>query len=79
MLTRLKCSRQKQTLVRMMGTENRLRKELSPYLLQHKTNPVDWYPWGKEAIEKAKAEDKMIFLSIGYVLLNELEIVGKKR
>eukprot|EP00092_Neocalanus_flemingeri_P015363 GFUD01016620.1.p1 GENE.GFUD01016620.1~~GFUD01016620.1.p1 ORF type:complete len:719 (+),score=222.67 GFUD01016620.1:106-2262(+) len=49
-----------------MATENRLGKELSPYLLQHRHNPVDWYPWGTEAIEKARAENKMIFLSIGY-------------
>jgi uncharacterized protein YyaL (SSP411 family) len=46
--------------------ENRLAKEKSPYLLQHKDNPVDWYPWGEEAFEKAKKEDKPIFLSIGY-------------
>lgn len=45
---------------------NRLIKETSPYLLQHKHNPVDWYPWGDEALEKAKIEDKPIFLSIGY-------------
>lgn len=45
---------------------NRLRSETSPYLLQHKDNPVDWYPWGNEAFERAKAEDKPIFLSIGY-------------
>ncbi len=45
---------------------NRLAKEKSPYLLQHAHNPVDWYPWGKEAFEKAKKEDKPIFLSIGY-------------
>ena len=45
---------------------NRLAKETSPYLLQHKHNPVDWYPWGKEALEKAKKENKPIFLSIGY-------------
>jgi len=51
---------------RTMATENRLGKELSPYLLQHRHNPVDWYPWGNEAIEKARAEDKLIFLSIGY-------------
>ncbi len=38
----------------------------SPYLLQHANNPVDWYPWGKEALEKARQEDKPIFLSIGY-------------
>lgn len=45
---------------------NRLAKEKSPYLLQHAENPVDWYPWGEEALEKAKAENKPIFLSIGY-------------
>ena len=45
---------------------NRLAKETSPYLRQHAGNPVDWYPWGDEAFQKAKAEDKPIFLSIGY-------------
>ncbi|MBY0508086.1 MAG: thioredoxin domain-containing protein [Bryobacteraceae bacterium] len=45
---------------------NRLAYEASPYLLQHANNPVDWYPWGEEAFEKARAEDKPIFLSIGY-------------
>jgi uncharacterized protein YyaL (SSP411 family) len=45
---------------------NRLAKESSPYLLQHKDNPVDWWPWGEEAFEKAREEDKPIFLSIGY-------------
>ena len=45
---------------------NRLHNEKSPYLLQHKLNPVDWFPWGEEAFNKAKAEDKPIFLSIGY-------------
>ncbi len=45
---------------------NRLKYENSPYLLQHAENPVDWYPWGEEAFEKAKREDKLIFLSIGY-------------
>ena len=45
---------------------NRLANEKSPYLLQHAHNPVDWYAWGPEAFEKAKAEDKPIFLSIGY-------------
>ena len=45
---------------------NRLVKERSPYLLQHAHNPVDWFPWGNEAFEKAKAEDKPVFLSIGY-------------
>jgi uncharacterized protein len=45
---------------------NRLSKETSPYLLQHAHNPVDWFPWGEEALSKARAEDKPIFLSIGY-------------
>ena len=45
---------------------NRLQHETSPYLLQHAQNPVDWYPWGEEAFERAKDEDKPIFLSIGY-------------
>ncbi|OJU08344.1 MAG: hypothetical protein BGN88_13525 [Clostridiales bacterium 43-6] len=45
---------------------NRLIHETSPYLLQHAHNPVDWYPWGEEAFAKAKAEDKPVFLSIGY-------------
>jgi len=45
---------------------NRLANETSPYLLQHKDNPVDWYPWGPEALEKSKSEDRPIFLSIGY-------------
>ncbi len=47
-------------------TPNRLIQESSPYLLQHATNPVDWYPWGEDAFEKARKEDKPIFLSIGY-------------
>ena len=45
---------------------NRLKDEKSPYLLQHKDNPVEWYPWCEEAFKKAKEEDKPVFLSIGY-------------
>ena len=45
---------------------NRLAQATSPYLLQHAHNPVDWYPWGPEALQRAKQEDKPIFLSIGY-------------
>ena len=45
---------------------NHLKNTTSPYLLQHAENPVDWYPWCSEAFEKAKIEDKPIFLSIGY-------------
>ena len=46
--------------------KNRLYQETSPYLLQHADNPVAWYPWCEEAFAKAKAEDKPVFLSIGY-------------
>ena len=45
---------------------NRLADETSPYLLQHKDNPVDWYPWGEEALARARAEDKPLLVSIGY-------------
>jgi uncharacterized protein YyaL (SSP411 family) len=45
---------------------NRLANETSPYLLQHKDNPVDWYPWGEEALGRARAEDKPLLVSIGY-------------
>jgi uncharacterized protein len=45
---------------------NRLANETSPYLLQHKDNPVDWHPWGEEALKKAREEDKPILLSVGY-------------
>jgi len=48
------------------GKPNRLLQETSPYLLQHAYNPVDWYPWNEEALERAKKEDKPIFLSVGY-------------
>jgi hypothetical protein len=50
----------------MESQRNRLAESTSPYLLQHADNPVDWYPWGQQAIQRAKAEDKPIFLSIGY-------------
>ena len=45
---------------------NRLAQEKSPYLRQHADNPVDWFPWGEEAFARARAEQKPIFLSIGY-------------
>ncbi len=48
------------------GPTNRLVGELSPYLLLHQNNPVDWYPWGEEALQRARDEDKPIFLSVGY-------------
>ena len=53
-------------MVEHQSKPNRLIDEKSPYLLQHAYNPVDWYPWGDEAMEKARKEDKPILLSIGY-------------
>jgi uncharacterized protein YyaL (SSP411 family) len=50
----------------VIGNRNRLAGEKSPYLLQHAGNPVDWYPWGEEAFQRARDEDRPIFLSIGY-------------
>jgi uncharacterized protein YyaL (SSP411 family) len=50
----------------MSAKPNRLAQSTSPYLQQHASNPVDWYPWGPEALERAKAEDKPILLSVGY-------------
>src|SRR5262245_42846962 len=47
-------------------TENRLAHETSPYLLQHKSNPVDWWPWGTEALAEAKRSGRPILLSVGY-------------
>jgi uncharacterized protein YyaL (SSP411 family) len=49
-----------------LAASNRLIHELSPYLLQHAHNPVDWYPWGEDAFEKARTEDKLVLISIGY-------------
>jgi len=50
----------------MIGRVNRLAGEKSPYLLQHQHNPVDWFAWGEEAFQRARQENKPIFLSIGY-------------
>lgn len=57
---------------------NRLIREKSPYLLQHAYNPVDWYPWGKEAFEKAGRENKPIFLSIGYSTCHWCHVMEKE-
>ncbi|SMC09424.1 thioredoxin domain-containing protein [Nitratiruptor tergarcus] len=57
---------------------NRLEKEQSPYLQQHKNNPVDWYPWGEEAFKKAKEENKPIFLSIGYSSCHWCHVMEKE-
>lgn len=57
---------------------NRLIKEKSPYLLQHAHNPVDWYPWGEEAFEFAKKNDRPIFLSIGYATCHWCHVMEKE-
>ena len=57
---------------------NHLVNEKSPYLKQHVNNPVDWYPWGKEAFQKAKEEDKPIFLSIGYSTCHWCHVMEKE-
>jgi len=57
---------------------NRLAKETSPYLLQHSHNPVDWYPWGEEALQKAKAEDKPILVSIGYAACHWCHVMERE-
>jgi uncharacterized protein len=57
---------------------NRLAKETSPYLLQHAHNPVDWYPWGPEALETARREDKPILLSIGYAACHWCHVMERE-
>jgi uncharacterized protein len=57
---------------------NRLANEQSPYLLQHAHNPVDWYPWGDEAFQRARTEDKPIFLSIGYSTCHWCHVMEKE-
>jgi len=61
-----KCEKEVLPMTAIQNRPNRLAKEKSPYLLQHVHNPVDWFPWGEEAFQTAKAENKPIFLSIGY-------------
>lgn len=57
---------------------NRLTDETSPYLLQHAHNPVNWYPWGKEALEKAGKEDKLILVSVGYSACHWCHVMEKE-
>jgi hypothetical protein len=57
---------------------NRLAGETSPYLLQHAENPVDWFPWGEEALAKAKTEDRPIFLSIGYAACHWCHVMERE-
>ncbi len=62
----------------MSASKNRLANEKSPYLLQHATNPVDWYPWGEEAFTRAKAEQRPIFLSIGYATCHWCHVMERE-
>ncbi|WP_082761031.1 thioredoxin domain-containing protein [Leptospira alstonii] len=57
---------------------NRLSKEKSPYLQQHAYNPVDWFPWGEEALTKAKDQDKLIFLSVGYATCHWCHVMERE-
>lgn len=57
---------------------NRLIREKSPYLLQHAHQPVDWFPWGEEAFQKAKEEDKPVFLSIGYSTCHWCHVMARE-
>lgn len=57
---------------------NRLVHEQSPYLLQHAFNPVDWYPWGEEAFARARAEDRAVFLSIGYSTCHWCHVMARE-
>jgi uncharacterized protein len=57
---------------------NRLAQETSPYLLQHKDNPVDWYPWGEEALARARDEDKPILLSVGYAACHWCHVMERE-
>lgn len=61
-----------------MAAENRLARETSPYLLQHAKNPVDWYPWGPEALERARREDRPILLSIGYAACHWCHVMERE-
>ncbi|MBE0552022.1 MAG: thioredoxin domain-containing protein [Ignavibacterium sp.] len=61
-----------------MNNPNKLINEKSPYLLQHAYNPVEWFPWSEEAFEKAKQEDKPIFLSIGYSTCHWCHVMEKE-
>ncbi len=65
-------------LLMIDASANRLQYEDSPYLKQHAHNPVDWYPWGDEAFAKAKKEDKLIFLSIGYSTCHWCHVMEKE-
>ena len=62
----------------MTRPANRLAHATSPYLLKHAHNPVDWYPWGEEALQKARDEAKPIFLSIGYTACHWCHVMERE-
>jgi uncharacterized protein YyaL (SSP411 family) len=70
-------SQSKKKIMKVQHT-NRLVKENSPYLLQHAHNPVDWYPWGEEALQKAKKENKVILVSIGYAACHWCHVMERE-
>ncbi len=76
--TWLACARFAPYFPGMPEHTNRLAGETSPYLLQHAHNPVDWYPWGAEALERAKREDKPILLSIGYAACHWCHVMERE-
>ena len=57
---------------------NHLAGQTSPYLLQHLYNPVDWHPWGREALDRARREDRPIFLSIGYAACHWCHVMERE-
>ena len=61
-----------------MPSPNRLAHETSPYLLQHAHNPVDWYPWGPEALARAQSEQKPILVSIGYAACHWCHVMERE-
>src|SRR5258708_6862273 len=61
-----------------MNRPNRLAIETSPYLLQHAYNPVDWYAWGEEALQRARREDKPILVSIGYAACHWCHVMERE-
>lgn len=71
------CSQNNKKAMKVQHT-NRLTQENSPYLLQHAHNPVDWYPWGEEALQKAKNENKVILVSIGYAACHWCHVMERE-
>lgn len=72
------CAQQREKASREDNHTNHLIHASSPYLLEHAHNPVDWYPWGEEALQKAKREDKMLLISIGYAACHWCHVMEKE-